>query len=285
MLRSHSRIPVPTLVATVVVAALGLSACGGGRDDERQVADVLRAGLTSKDPEVVCEGSLSGDLLRRVYGGAARCHRIEGKDAQQGNQARSAQVTDVKVDGERATAVVHLRGGDQDGARGALSLVAQDGDWRISDLSPALLRSQFEAGMRTDRELGAEIKRCIGERVLALGDAELRELAYGSIGERVAAQRRLVTMFGNCQASSPNGGGGAGDGTASVLRHQFEQGIAQSLRRDGAGAEAIACVNRRLRERIGDQRLVELIGAAGKEVPPDIAAATAGAMAACRAIG
>ena len=72
-------------------------------------------------------------------------------------------------------------------------------------------------------------------------------------------------------------------GTASVLRKKFEQGISESLRKDGISKAAVTCVEQKLRSAISDKQIVALIGAGSKSVPPKIAQATAAAMAACNA--
>ena len=61
----------------IAVAISALAGCGDG--DRQRIASLLTSGLTSQDPRVVCEGSLSPALLLRIYGGAAQCHRVESE--------------------------------------------------------------------------------------------------------------------------------------------------------------------------------------------------------------
>ncbi len=75
--------------------ALALTACGHG--EERAIGGVLVAGLTSQNPRIVCEGSLTPALLTRIYGGVGDCHRVEGERGEQISQALSVDVCGVRV--------------------------------------------------------------------------------------------------------------------------------------------------------------------------------------------
>jgi len=59
----------------VSAALLVLAGCGNG--ERKHIASVLTTGLTSQDPRIVCEGSLSPALLTRICGGATTCHDVE----------------------------------------------------------------------------------------------------------------------------------------------------------------------------------------------------------------
>lgn len=184
------------LSACVLVAAgLALPACGDG--DQHRIVRLLTDGLTSKDPRVVCEGSLSPALLVRIYGSTEECHETEGAPAEQISQAQSVEVRDVRVRGDRATAEVVVHGGNHDGARGTLTLRHKQAGWRVSDLSVSLLRSQFDAGIRRMQSIDGSMKRCLVKQMRALPDVEFKTLAYGA---DAAARARLSAVAQRCQA-------------------------------------------------------------------------------------
>ena len=276
---------LPSSIA--VACSLLIAACGGddggGGDAEKEITDMLTAGLTSRDVAVICEGSLSPDLIKRIYGDTPKCHTAEKEDLEDSKRAKSVSVSGVKVDGDKATATIALKGGDQDGATGALTLVEAEPGWRVNDFSTALLRSEFEASMKTDTEVPAGLKDCIGKEVLGLGDSELRELAYGAMGNQPAADKQLTALVTECASESAPAAGGDPDAKPSVLRQQFEKGIAESLDGDGVRAEAIECVKRELRSRITDKQIAEAVGAGRENLPEDVTAATAAAMGECDA--
>lgn len=263
--------------AVALATCLALAGCGGGDDneDEQRIADVLTAGLTSEDPQIVCAETLSAGFVRRVYGSEARCRRVERRSARRSDPADEVDVSGTNVDGDRAGAFVALRGGDRDGATGEVGLVRQADDWRLDELSPDLLRSLLEARLRGDRALRARARACAARRVLALDEAELQELALGTVGGRAQARRRLAAIMGDCRERA----------AAVVLRRRLEGRIAASLRADGVAADTIACVRRELRRALSDAEIVELAGRRGERIPSKVGAVTTFALSVCAGAG
>jgi hypothetical protein len=195
--QKNDAVHMPRGLLVVVALALSLPLAGCGDRDRDSIARLLTDGLTSKDPRVVCEGSLSPALLTRIYGSAQRCHDTEGQPAEQISQAQSVEVHHVRVNGGRATAAVVIHGGNHDGARGALTLHLEQVGWRVSDLSVALLRSQFDAGIRRMQSIDASMKSCVMTRMRALPGGEFKTLAYGA---DAAARSRLTAIAQRCHA-------------------------------------------------------------------------------------
>lgn len=185
------------VLAALLVAAAVAALAGCGDDDRARIRSMLTAGLTSQDPRVVCEGSLSPSLLVRIYGGTAKCHATEGDPAERISQAQSVEVHRVRVKGGDATAVVVIHGGNHDGARGALSLRRRPDGWRVSDLSVPLLRSQFEAGIRRMQAIDAIMKTCVAAKMRKLADVAFKKLAFGA---DATAHARLSAIARRCAA-------------------------------------------------------------------------------------
>jgi len=276
---------LPTALLALLGATIALAACGGssGSDSSKQITDTLTTGLKTNDPTVLCTKTFSTGFVQRVYGTQAKCITVETKNAKTNKPATAAKVTSIKVDGGTATAVVAVTGGDDSGASGQLARVSQQKGWRVDDLSTALLRSQLDAGARNDRSLPANLKTCITGKISALDDSSFRTLALGATGDQPAALAQLKSITTDCFVQTSAGTGTSGSGTASVLRKKFEQGISESLGKDGISTAAVTCVEQKLRSAISDKQIIALIGAGNKSVPPKIAQATAAAMAACNA--
>ncbi len=271
------RLPLALLVGGAL-----LSGCGGADSDQQQIQDLLVHGFTTDEPAQECEGALSTGLLNKTYGSAARCRTVE-KKAEQG-KPKAVQVSAVKVDGDTATAFVALKGGNQDGTRGAIELVRQGEDWRIDAFSAALLRSTFEATMKAERDLPTAVRACLADGIRNLADDELLDFAYATIGQRPKGQKLLRTMLASCQSrvsGEQRGGNGSSDAGSSLLREKFEEGVVKSLQGSGASQKDITCVKLELRKRISDEKIVELVGKGGDQAPPDLTQAVAGALAAC----
>lgn len=197
------------LVVLVILAIAAFAGCGGDDegDAQAQISKTLQAGLTTNDPLVLCRQSLSSGLIARIYGSVERCLAVERAASASRRPAGSADVSDIVVDGDHGTAVVAMRGGDQDGARGAVVLVRKDGDWQLEDFSTAFLRSGFSAGI-SGGDADANLTRCVGKKVVGLDDASLRQLAFGAMGGRPEAQAQLRELVGACirELSAPTGG-------------------------------------------------------------------------------
>lgn len=193
-------IRIACALLTAAVLAGALAGCGGGerRDDGAEITSALRTSLTTRDPAVLCGETLSAGLQQRVYGSGARCAAVEARSAPTKVTPTGVTVTQVRVDGDRGTAMVALRGNGQDSVRGAVGLVREDGRWRLDELSAAFLRASFNAGLEGDGTLQGALVVCVGTKVRALDDAALRTLVYGAMGGRAEAQVQLREFVADC---------------------------------------------------------------------------------------
>jgi hypothetical protein len=187
---------------------VAIAGCGGGGDDpSTQISDTLRRGFTTTSPSVLCEQTLSSGLAQQVYGGTARCLVAErgGKGAR--SPADAASVTRVVVKGRRASAFVELKGGDQSGTRGLVSVVRGDKGWRLDGLSTAFLRSGLKAGLSGNPQIAPDLAACLSGQLNALHDAALRRLALGAMAADPAALEKMRGLIQACVAAPPPAGG------------------------------------------------------------------------------
>ena len=129
--------------AAAVALAAGVTACGGGGgDDETKVKDrvnTLYDAFADKDAGKICN-SLSDSQKAQITKSAKKtgkkqsCEQVMGFAlAFLGNQlkdAGDAKVTDVKVDGAKASATVEYKG-----KKGRLGLSKSGDDWLVSDFN------------------------------------------------------------------------------------------------------------------------------------------------------
>jgi hypothetical protein len=129
--------------AVALVLAAGVSACGsGGGDDKAKVENRVNGlydAFAAKDEKKIC-GSLSDKQKQQITKSSAKSGKKQSCEqvmsfalAFLGNQLKSAtdaKVTDVKVDGDKATATV-----DYKGKKGKLGLSKSGGDWLVSDFN------------------------------------------------------------------------------------------------------------------------------------------------------
>lgn len=257
------------------VAVLALAGCGddaddggsgGGGDDAAALEAVVSRALSTQDPAVKCEQVVTPAFVRAVYGDVATCRKAETPEPDD-KPAEGASVSDVQVDGGKATATVRVRGGESDGATGPITFAKVEDAWKVDELSVAFLRSQLAKGLENG-DFGADdgpladdaARACIAKGLQDLDDAAFRQLAYDAIADKDPTDDFLEVIT-RC-ASQSTGSGEAGD--VSLLRRQFESGIRESLEGDKATKAQIDCVVAELRKSISDKEIADQVKAGDK---------------------
>ena len=120
-----------TLLAVPILAAAGLALAACGESDEDKVRSVITDAVTSKDA-ADCSELLSPEFVERVQGvkgeqGIKRCEQ----QRERFRPATEANVSNLKVDGDKASADVRTKGGELNGLTLDVGLVKQDGDWKL----------------------------------------------------------------------------------------------------------------------------------------------------------
>ncbi len=114
-----------TLVLGLAALALLVGACGGSpEDDVREV--VTAADENIADGEKFCSDYLTEEFVTRSFGDIEACERA----AKEEEPARGFEVGEVKVDGDRATAMTK----DEVTGDSVVELVKDDGEWRINNI-------------------------------------------------------------------------------------------------------------------------------------------------------
>ncbi|MTD46451.1 hypothetical protein GKE82_19705 [Conexibacter sp. W3-3-2] len=291
-------------------AALAIAGCGddgesGGGGDEQDIEAVVSKALSTTDPEVKCVETVTSGFVTAVYGSVDACRTAETPKPDDDPRPTGASVSDVQVDGDKATAQVTVQGGDSDGAKGEISFEKADGDWKVSDLGVSFLRSQLTTSIEqgsfdaSDGPLAEKsVRDCVGAGFQKLDDAAFKKLAYAAIGDK-EPDANFVKVITDCAAQAGGSGAstgasgaeedssassedasGSSDEDVSLLRSQFESGIRQSAERDGASAEQIDCVLKELRSTISEDEIVAAVGQ-DKAVLTELSQRTAKAIQGC----
>jgi hypothetical protein len=131
----------PALTALVLLT-LAVGGCGDSSEDEKEVRQTVNGlydSLSEKNPKKFC-GALTVKQRRTLAKGSTRGRRKQSCEQVIGfaltfaagalKDAKDAKVTQVQVDGDKAKAGVEYKG-----RKGALSLVKENGDWKVSNFS------------------------------------------------------------------------------------------------------------------------------------------------------
>jgi len=127
------RLLVP--LALLALAALAVTACGGsGSSAEDEVTEVIEQAATTKDPSSCTElQTLRFTEQNTGEKGKAAIKSCEESAAEE-EQAEEAKVSNVSVDGEKATAEAEFIGGSLGSQTLAVALVEEDGDWKLDQI-------------------------------------------------------------------------------------------------------------------------------------------------------
>lgn len=187
----NKRILVP--LALLAVAALALSACGGGKSDEDKIAEVIETAATTNDPSNCTELQTQrfNEQNSQQKGKAATKACEEEAEAGE-DQAEGANVSNVSVNDEKATAEVEFEGGSLGSQALEVALIQEDGDWKLDQVEGfanydgKALGEAFEKEFEENPEgLTKQQATCIAEKVAGASQKEAEELFFSGSSEPI----------------------------------------------------------------------------------------------------
>ncbi len=181
------------LPLSILVLALGLTACGGGGEsDEDKVVDAIETAATSTDP-TVCTELQTISFVEQTQGeeGKVAVKSCEKETSEGTDNPDSVKVTKVEVDGSNATADAAFVGGSFDGQTLGIALVEEDGDWKLDEATgftkfdKAKLIAAFSSSLEKEEGIEPELASCLLESFEAADQGELEELILGGSSEGI----------------------------------------------------------------------------------------------------
>jgi hypothetical protein len=185
------RLLVP--LALALFAALALTACGGGSSDEDKITEVIEKAATTTDPQncTELETQRFNEQNSQQQGKAAT--KACEEEAESGEeQAKGANVSNVSVNDEKATAEVEFEGGSLGSQTLEVALVEEEGDWKLdqvegfADYNGKALGQAFEKEFEENPEgLSPEQAKCIAGKVAGSSQKEAETLFFGGSSEPI----------------------------------------------------------------------------------------------------
>jgi len=120
----------------VLLAALGLAACGGGNDKqdaEQTVRDFVKA-TNTRDADKLCNDLLSKDFIEQATGATGDKAKSTCKQQLKllrPTKRRLVKITGTKVDGDKASVETILETQNQPQPQ-TFKLTNEDGGWRLA---------------------------------------------------------------------------------------------------------------------------------------------------------
>lgn len=156
----------------LVLALLPIAGCGGGDSDEDKVVEVIETSAASTDPaDCTALQTQRFNEQATFEKGEAAVENCEAEAKVTSDDPDSVKVSEVEVDGERATATVESEGGSFDGQTVSVSLVDENGEWKLDRIEEFIEFDQddFAAGFeesatrREEDPLSPREASCVAE--------------------------------------------------------------------------------------------------------------------------
>jgi hypothetical protein len=173
------------LPCLLLVFAVALSACGGssgGSGDEAQIEEAIETSATSTKPSACKEFSTQEFMEQSTNTeGAAAVKQCE-ENAKDEEEAETAEVSEVEVEGSEATADVKLSGGTLDGQGLEIALLKEGSDWKLNELvgftelDASALAESIGEGLTEQGGEVAELAPCIEEKFEVAEQSEIEEI-------------------------------------------------------------------------------------------------------------
>jgi hypothetical protein len=119
----------------LIVSALALAACGSSNNDESQIEEAIKISATSTKPASCKEVSTQQFMEQTTRSKGSEAVKACEKEASEGAGAKSVTVSNVEVDGSKATADSTLTGGSFDGQKVEVALEKDGDQWKLDELT------------------------------------------------------------------------------------------------------------------------------------------------------
>lgn len=181
MKKTHLVLPLLLLAAALALTACGGSSSGGG--EEAKIEEAIEESATSTDPSkcVEFQTALFNETESGQNGAAAtKACEEEAKE----NSTESVKVSNLSVNGEKATAEVEVEGSGLNGQGVELELVEEGGDWKLNkfigftNFDAAALGEALEEEFGKQEGISPELAKCVSEGVAEMSQEEAESMVF-----------------------------------------------------------------------------------------------------------
>jgi hypothetical protein len=196
----NKRILVP-FALLLAAALLTLTACGGGSSDEDKITETIENASTTSDPSNCTELETQRFVEQNsTEKGKAAIESCEKEAEAEVEVAESVDVSNVSVNGSKATAQAAFEGGSLGSQAIEVALVEEGGNWKLdyvegfADYDGKALGEEFEKQFEGEEEseLTPEQTKCIIDKISGLSKEEAEEAFFaGTAGP-------VIELVQNC---------------------------------------------------------------------------------------
>jgi hypothetical protein len=195
------RAPRLLLVAALCTLPFALAACGdsnGSSADKDQITAAIQRAATSGDP-AACTDAQTLRFIEQTSGGAKGQAAVKSCEKDAANSAADKiDVTDIQVDGDKATAKGKATGSIFDGQTLEVALVKENGQWKLDEFkgfenfNKDAMVAAFTKQLSSEPGSTPQAVNCIKTQFQAASDQDIEATFTGSDPQ---AENRL---FGPC---------------------------------------------------------------------------------------
>jgi hypothetical protein len=181
----------------LVLSACAFSACGGSSEADK-VEEVIETAAAGNDPadckKLQTQGFTEQASHESGGGAVTRCE----EEAKGGEGVEAAAVSNVTVNGAKATATATLRGGTLNGQTVEVALVKSGDQWKLDEIveftkfdEPKLIEGLEREFEEQAGEVSAKFAHCFVERFNEGGKQEVEELLLAPAAGEVEGVAKL----------------------------------------------------------------------------------------------
>jgi hypothetical protein len=178
------------VAAAALVAAFSLAACGGSSSsisaDKNQITTAIQAATTSGDPGA-CTKYQTPRFTGQTNGGSTGQAAVKSCEQNAANSAASkADVSNVSVNGNSATATITLTGSALNGQTVDVGLVKQGGQWKLDDFKGFASFNKDAIIASLPQQIGSagggspQLVACVRRQLEATPDKEIEDSFLGN---------------------------------------------------------------------------------------------------------
>jgi hypothetical protein len=174
-----------------IAAAVALTACGGGSSssggggDEAAIEATIEKATTSTDPSKCTELQTAAFNQQDQNASAKEATKVCEESAKESETAaESVSVSNVKVDGETATADAEIKGSALNEQSVEIELAKEEGDWKLNKFLGFAkydgkgLAAAFEEEVGKQEGITPGLAKCLAEGIAKMSQPEAEALAF-----------------------------------------------------------------------------------------------------------
>ena len=179
------------LSALLIASALAFAACGSsGSSDEDQIVEAIETSATSTNPADCSKFSTQAFMEQSTSETGQKAVKSCEEEASESDNAESVDVSEVEVEGSKATADAAVTGSSLGGQTVTISLVKEGDQWKLDQITgfaafdQSKLVKAFETELtKPSSELSQAQTSCILEALEEASQEEFEELLLSGSSE------------------------------------------------------------------------------------------------------